>query len=196
MIFCVAWGDATRIFVGSWPKMLWKGTAYAAAMVLLSVAAAHAAASSTVPASVVVSKAAFSESPYSGSPCEGDGYAGQCASGNCQCISVSGDFCTTRIRSKANKDKDCAIAISIDDGLATGTGGCSPIFGVLKGFSSDNTVAIELSFNGTSCPTKGLNLGGAWVLDSATSYSQGEGLLTGSLGSALRLTLRGELTPN
>jgi hypothetical protein len=176
--------------------MLWKRFAYAAAMLLLSTVAAHAATSTTVPASVVVSRAQFSESSYSGSPCEGNGYAGQCASGNCQCISVSGDFCTTRIRSKPNKDKDCAIAISIDNGLATGTGGCSPMFGVLQGLSSSDTVAIEFSFNGSSCPNKGVNLGGAWVLESAAGYSEGRGVLTGSLGDSLSLTLKGELTPN
>ena len=174
--------------------MLWKGAAYGAAMVLLSAVAAHAEASSAVPASVVVSRAVVSKSSFSGSPCDGNGYAGQCASGSCQCISVSGNLCTTRIRSKPNKDKDCAISIAIDPGLATGSPGCSPMFGVLQGFSSSDTVAIEFSFNGTYCPVTGVNLGGGWILDSATSYSQGQGLLTGSIGGSLSLTLKGELT--
>jgi hypothetical protein len=183
--------------------MLWKSAAFAAAMVLLSAIAAERveAASTTSPASVVISRALVSESSFSSSPCNGNAYAGQCASGNCSCIYMSGEYCKARIGSKPNKSKQCVLSIAIDLGLATnhglpvGTSGCSPMFGVLRGYGSGDTVATEFFLNGTYCPTKGVNLSGGWVLDSATSYSQGQGLLTGSMGGSLSLTLKGQMAP-
>jgi hypothetical protein len=177
--------------------MLGKRAALAVAIVILcgSFAWRGEAASTTAKASVTVTRAPYSSSPYTGSQCDSNTYSGQCASGNCQCVLVSGNFCEARVNSKGSKNKSCSIFMTVDNGLATGSPGCSPLFGVIQGFSGEEAVAVEFFFTGTDCAIKGTNLTGGWALDNAASYSSGEGTFTGSIAGSLSLSMTGTVTP-
>ena len=176
--------------------MRWTVAALAAAVVLLGGAGIHspeAKTSKTYSGTLTVSKAPASTTAYSGSQCESNTYSGQCFGGSCRCVVFSGNECDVVVGGKKKEGKSCAGFFTIDDGLATGNPGCSPVFGVVHGYGKFLATAF---LTGTYCPTNGTNFSGGWVLDSITPpYNSGSGSFTGATGgSTLTLDMKGTIT--
>lgn len=175
--------------------MRWTVAAIAAAMVLLGSAGIHspeANTSKTYSGSLTVSKAPASTISYPGSQCDSNTYSGQC-SGTCQCVVFSGNVCDLTAGKKKEKNKSCSGFFTIDDGLATGNPGCSPVFGVVHGEGAFLATAF---LTGTYCPINGTNFSGGWVLDSVNPpYNSGSGSFTGETGgSTITLDMKGTVT--
>jgi len=181
--------------------MRWTVAAIAAAMVMLGSAGIHspeAKTSKTVAASLKVSKASASTTSYPGSQCDSNTYSGQCSVGICQCVVISGNVCDVVVGKKKGNNRACAGFFTIDDGLATGNPGCSPVFGVVQVHSGESSAGLAggtLFLTGTYCPTNGTNFSGGWVLDLANDYNSGSGSFTGATGgSTLTLDMKGTVT--
>ena len=149
------------------------------------------AASKTELASLTITKAPAMTSAYTGSQCDSNTLSGQCPSENCQCIVVSGNFCNGKVGRRSGKNGACSLFLTIDNGLATGSPGCTPLFGVITGFLIGES---EGFFVGTVCPVTGSNFSGGWVLDNGAGFSAGEGTFTGTVDDTLTLKLKGTLT--
>jgi len=147
---------------------------------------AHAATPKPVSVSVTLTNATSSTGAYSGSQCQSNTYSGQCSSGNCSCILVGGATAIVKIAGKKPKQNGTAnIFLTVDNGLVTGTPGCSPAFGVAHGF--DIVGELETFFYGTYCPTAKASissLNGGWSMDASSFAASAFGAVSGSLDSA------------
>ena len=152
------------------------------------------AASKPQPASLTITNAPASTGPYSGSQCESNTYSGQCPGGDCQCLVVSGNFCSGKVGPRSRKNQACSLFMTIDKGLATGSPGCSPLFAVIQGFIENQSEGFIV---GTICvfSSKSSNFSGGLVLDTGAGFSSGEGLVTGTTDGTLSLKVKGTLTP-
>jgi hypothetical protein len=154
---------------------------------------AHAITPKPVSVSVTLTNATSTTGAYSGSQCQSNTYSGQCSSGNCSCIVVGGATAILKIAGKKPKQNGTAnIFLTIDNGLVTGSPGCSPAFGVAQGFGIEG-LELETFFYGTYCPTAKAaisSLNGGWSMDESTIAASAFGVMTGSLDSATnRLSL-------
>ena len=120
--------------------------AFFAAYALVAVRAE--AAPKPQPASLTITNAPASTGPYSGSQCESNTYSGQCPIGDCQCLVVSGNFCTGKVGPHSRKNQACSLFMTIDNGLATGSPGCRPLFAVIQGFIENQSEGFVV---GTIC---------------------------------------------
>ena len=163
--------------------MRWNGAAVAAAILLLSATAVQSAepqSSKTDTLKVTVSDAPATTSAYSGSQCDSNTYSGQCHNGNCQCVVISGNVCESAVNDETPELKTCDFFLTIDNGLATGSPGCSPVFGVANHLGSSSG-EFEVFLTGTYCPIEGTNFSGGLVVDEASCCSSGDGTFTGEI---------------
>jgi hypothetical protein len=167
---------------------------------LLALMATHGLARQVITGKISFTfNVSMGSSGYGGSSCNSNTYSGQCQSGDCTCY-VSGIVPVKVVGSVQGRPAKSLVRagelfITVDNGAATGTPGCSPSYGVMKGLNKKLAEVASVNIAATLCPQKKasgpFNLVGGWGLEPVGGFSAG-GDASGTLnGNKLNLTLTG-----
>jgi hypothetical protein len=159
-------------------------------------ASALIAASSPHPSKLTVLISAQASAPASGA-CPAVTYPLKCPSLNCQCVMYTGSFHGTLGRGNLS-----SMALTLDQGDATPSSNCTPVFGVVNFPAGKRFGAITLDVAGALCastPAGGNDtVGGGFDVDPTTSGLTGSGEMLGTQNSngGATIKLSGNLAPS